>query len=241
MNRTRVIAIGFATIASCALGSPARADEAAIPAYIALKAGASFDSVDGITNTSANPTGAVLATVNQTSHSDTTGVFGAAAGLNFKKWGAPVRAEVEYAYRTDYNYNPNPNFTNAGTPSKSTNTLTTQTVLFNAFYDIDTGTKFTPFFGGGIGAAMHNTSTRGTIISTGVTGNSSNSRANFAWSLGAGVNYEITSHWSADLAYRYLDTGKVDFGNTTSSSTSGAMLTGDATAHELLAGVRYQF
>ena len=239
MNRTRVIAIGFATIAASVLGSPARAEEAPIPAYIALKAGVSFDSVDGIKNTSANPTGAVLATVNQTSHSDTTGVFGVAAGLNFKKWGAPVRAEVEYAYRTDYNYNPNPNFTNAATPTKSTNTLTTQTVLVNAYYDIETGTKFTPFVGGGLGFAINDTKATGTLLSGASPTNYTNSRTNFAWSLGAGVNYAIDTHWSADVAYRYIDLGKVDFGS--NFSASPAQMTGDATAHELLAGLRYQF
>ncbi len=238
MQKSTIAAL-FATTAIIAAATTARADEMAnIPVYGELKMGASIDTADGIKNTS-NVSGA-LANVNQTSGTDTTGVFGAAVGLNLKKWGAPVRAEVEYAYRTDFNYNPNPNFVNAALPSKSTNSVTTQTLLVNGFYDFDTGTKFTPFVGAGIGAAFLNTSTKGTVISTGATENVSNSRTNFAWSVGAGVNYAIDTHWSADLAYRYLDLGSVDFGNTVTSASKGQM-TGDFTAHEVLAGLRYQF
>jgi outer membrane immunogenic protein len=226
----------IAAAALVAVSSTGHAQEAAIPAYVALKAGVSFQSVDSIKNTSniANP-----ATVATPNHSDTVGVFGGAVGLDFKKWGAPVRAEVEYAYRTDYSYSPNPNFTNAGIPTKSTSTLNTHTVLVNAFYDIQTGTKFTPFVGGGVGVAINDTKTTASLLSGASATNYTNSRTEFAWTVGAGVNYAIDTHWSADLAYRYIDLGKVDFGNNTSAAP--AQMTGDATSQEVLAGIRYHF
>lgn len=212
----------------------ASAHAADVPAYISLKAGASFESLDNMKNTTPNITNP--AAVSTTSQSDTTALVGVAAGLNFKQWGAPVRGEVEYDYRSDLGYNPNPNYVNAATPTKSTNNINSQTLFFNAYYDIDTGTKFTPFLGGGVGIAFNNTSTNGTVIATGQSASSNGSKTEFAWNIGAGVNYAFTDHWSVDAAYRYVDLGSA-FGATGTS----AQITGDLTTHELSAALRYQF
>ena len=123
---------------------------------------------------------------------------------------------------------------NAANPTKSSNTLNSQTVLVNGFYDIDTGTKFTPFVGGGLGVAINNTSGTATLLSNSATASYSTSKTSFAWALGGGVNYAIDSNWSVDASYRYIDLGKANFGSST------AIMGGDASAHELIAGLRYQ-
>ncbi|MGB9153657.1 MAG: outer membrane beta-barrel protein [Alphaproteobacteria bacterium] len=223
-------AISLAALAVAMFGASA-AQAADLPIYGELKSGISFQSLDNVTNTTdvANP-----APVATTSQGNTVGAFGAAAGLNFAKWGAPVRAEVEYDYRTDFGYNPNPNFTNAGIPTKSTNTLNTQTVLFNGYYDIDTGTKFTPFVGGGLGFAINDVSGTGSLPNGALSSNYSSSNTSFAWALGGGVNYAIDTHWSIDASYRYVGLGKADFGN------SSASMSGNVSSNEILAGLRYQ-
>lgn len=208
---------------------PVAAKAASLPIYGELKTGVSFQNVDSIANVDGT------ATVATPSQSGTAGAFGAAVGMNFAKWGAPVRGEVEYDYRTDFGYNPNPNFTNAGIPTKSTNTLNTQTVLVNAFYDIDTGTKFTPFVGGGLGVAINSVNGTASLLSGANAINYSASNTSFAWALGGGVNYAIDNHWSVDASYRYIDLGKADFG------PSGAVLSGNVSSNEILAGLRYQF
>ena len=216
-------------LAGC-VGASAHAEN--LPVYLELKSGVSFQSVNNLTNMTnvANP-----APVAEQDHSDTLGAFGGAVGMNFKKWGAPIRAEVEYTYRTDYSYAPNPNFINAAIPTKSTNRLNTQTVMVNAFYDINTSTKWTPFVGGGLGIAINSANGTGSLLNGSFATDYTASRNELAWALGSGVNYAITDNWSADLSYRYVDLGKVDFG------TERLGASGDASSHELLVGARYQF
>ncbi len=171
-----------------------------------------------------------------TSKRNTVGIVGAAAGLNFKKRGLPVRGELEYSYRTNFNYNPDLNFTEVEEPSRSTNAITSQTIMINVYYDIDTGTKFTPFVGAGIGIATNKSKTHATLISTEESADWSSSRREFAWALGGGVSYALDSHWSAEGSYRYIDLGRVSMGN-----KSVGQVTGDLSSHELLAALRYQF
>ena len=223
------------SVSALALSGVAHAAD--IPAYVALKAGASFESLDNMTNTSPNVSNP--APVATTSQSGTSALVGAAVGLNFKQWGAPVRGEVEYDYRSDLGYNPNPNFNGVAVPTKSSNSIESQTIFFNGYYDISTGTKFTPFVGGGVGVAFNNTNTTGTVISTGQSGSPNNgSRTEFAWNVGAGVNYAIANQWSMDAAYRY-----VDLGSAYGAISAGGLvqIKGDLTSNELFAGVRYQF
>lgn len=214
---------------SVCLTTQAKADN--LPIYGELKSGISFQNMGNISNDSgvSNP-----ATVATTSQSNTVGVFGAAVGVNFVKFGAPVRAEVEYDYRTGFGYSPNPNFTNAGIATKSTNTLNTQTVLVNAFYDINTGTKFTPFVGGGLGAAINDINGTASLLNGSNAVSYSSSSTSFAWDLSAGVNYAVTEHWSIDASYRYLGLGKTDFG------PGSSVLGGDISSNEVLLGLRYQ-
>ena len=230
--KKHAISLAALAIAMLGVGAAQAADQTSpIPVYGELKSGISFQSIDNISNDSnvANP-----ATVATSSQSNTVGSFGAAIGMNFAKWGAPIRGEIEYDYRTDFGYNPNPNFTNAGIPTKSTNALNTQTVLVNAFYDIDTGTKFTPFVGGGLGVAINDTSGTASLLNGSNAVNYSSSNTSFAWALSGGVNYAIDAHWSVDASYRYIDLGKADFG------TNTAILSGNVSSNEILAGLRYQ-
>ena len=71
-------------------------------------------------------------------------------------------------------------------------------VMLNAYYDIDTGTKLTPYVGAGIGMARLKGSIKGDDA------NASKSKTTFAWQVGAGVSYAMTDNLALDAGYRYL-------------------------------------
>lgn len=117
---------------------------------------------------------------------------------------APFRTEVAYDIRTTTFFTHDHHDTRAIAP---------QTVFANGYFDIDTGTDFVPYIGGGVGAAFINTNT------------------NFAWNVGAGTAYKLTDNSALTLGYRF-----VDFGNFEDRHVKGHLY-----GHEIMAGFRYTF
>ena len=102
-------------------------------------------------------------------------------------------------------------------------------VMLNAYYDINTGTKFTPYVGAGIGyshlkAKIHD-----------VDYSESKSANNFTWQIGAGVSYALTDNLALDAGYRYTDAGDVKL------HTEDSVNKFEAQSHEFLLGARYTF
>ncbi len=127
-------------------------------------------------------------------------------------------------------------------PDRDKIKLKNNSLMFNAYYDIDTGTKFTPYVGAGIGAVRLKTVSKvmyhhtNTVISYG------KSKTNFAWQIGAGVSYAATNNIAVDLGYRYIDNGGYTFSNRydpREGDTSKEKL--ETTSHEFYLGVRYAF
>jgi opacity protein-like surface antigen len=168
-------------------------------------------------------------------------VFGGSIALGLRtpvSLGA-VRMEIEYARNGDAKKS----HTNKD-DEKFDITLKNQTLLFNAYYDFNTNTAFTPYIGAGLGVAR----LKGTMnwvedIDDGSSISSGKSRTNFAWQIGAGVAYNINENVAVDLGYRYIDYGKL------SKSSSEEYDWGDITisnkveskAHEIMLGLRYTF
>ncbi len=93
------------------------------------------------------------------------------------------------------------------------------TAMANAYYDFDTGSKVKPYIMAGAGIADVSTEddyTNGT---------------GFAWQLGAGIGFEVAKNVTFDLGYRYITAEDID------------NLEGEMTwhAHNILAGIRYEF
>jgi opacity protein-like surface antigen len=84
--------------------------------------------------------------------------------------------------------------------------------MANIFYDLPTGSAWSPYIGGGVGVATLHLSSNSSI------GNSSSSDNEFAYQGMAGIGYSPTSipntQWS--LGYRYLGTSDAELGNGTS-------------------------
>ncbi len=119
--------------------------------------------------------------------------------------------------------------------------------MLNLYYDIDTGTKFTPYIGGGIGYARVKSKA---VVTGDIPGghldiSSSTHENNFAWQLGFGVSYQVTNNIDLDFGYRYSDYGNAKDSVTTPIPNLGAPLYADAkysiTSQEVLLGFRYSF
>ena len=137
-------------------------------------------------------------------------VFGGAlaAGFNFApKFNVPIRTEVEFALRSNSSNKRSGSF---GGPSwwESKQTTNLSTLFFNGYFDINTGTPFTPYLGGGLGMAFNYTELKGEWNDGGFESVSkSRHDTTFAWNAGAGVSYAFTENVAADLGYRFIGTG----------------------------------
>lgn len=152
-------------------------------------------------------------------------VLGAAVGGDLGHWMKGLRGEVELAFRnskfgrgsaaaaiTDtvdtaiasvsgYSATLTSTLTGTNTFASPSGELRTFTLMANAWYDFDMGNDFTPYIGGGVGYADNE-------LKHGLLANGSS--GDFAWQLGAGVNYKISDGMSVGVGYRYLDAGEIE-------------------------------
>lgn len=152
-----------------------------------------------------------------------------AAGVSTKVNGGSVRAELEYNKNADAEKTHGVVYLNENDDLVEGNgkfKVKSQSVMLNAYYDIDTGSKLTPYVGAGIGYAK----LKGTLTIDGKSMGSMDDN-NFAWQVGAGVGYALNDNVSLDAGYRYVDYG--DF------TEDGTKL--ETSAHELYVGARYAF
>ncbi len=140
----------------------------------------------------------------------------------------PLRVELEYAARSNVNASWDRSF-NTGT-DKFKALFNVQTLQANLYWDIDTGTAFTPFIGAGAGLSFiyadYQVENRNSI---------SEYTTGFAWNAGAGVSYAITEMFNVDLAYRFAGFGYAE-AHSDHSNPKNYM-----TANEFLLGMRVNF
>ena len=113
-----------------------------------------------------------------------------------------------------------------------------QYVFVSSYWDITNYAGFTPYVGGGIGASKNEIS--GLAAPAGAAGGS---EYDFAYHVGVGVSYDITSSLKFDLAYRYIDLGEVISGIDTTAlpADQGAISVDNIQGHEVKVGLRYHF
>ncbi|HDY2938059.1 TPA: porin family protein, partial [Escherichia coli] len=126
----------------------------------------------------------------------------------------PVRTELEFYARgkADTTYNL---YKDHAGHSDLKNEVSVNSLMLNAYYDFRNDSAFTPWVSAGIGyARIHQESTGSGSWDYGYgervrySISRSGSADNFAWSIGAGVRYDVTPDIALDLSYRYLDAGK---------------------------------
>ena len=119
--------------------------------------------------------------------------------------------------------------------------LTSYTLMLNLYRDLGNYGGFTPYVGAGIGAAYNK------LDQVYFTGNpnllnriSGNSDLSFAWSLMAGVGYQLSERTILDFGYRFIDLGKIKSDRIdTAGYYNPAVKINDIYAHEFKIGLRY--
>lgn len=154
---------------------------------------------------------------------DTGPAFNAAVGYGMQN----LRVEGEFGYqKNDFNKQ------NAlGFSSALDGDVTALSFLVNGYYDIPTGSNFTPFITAGIGLArvdVNDLTVPGLRMAP-----FNGDDTVLAGQVGAGVSYALNEKLNVDLKYRYFMTDNLEFsrGNTLDGLTS----------HNVYLGVRYSF
>ena len=200
----------------------------------------------------------------------TDSAFGGAlaVGYNFhQRFLTPVRAELEYAVFSEARGKRNALMRDFEDVNKlfgnAEQRIQAQTLFVNAYYDFHNNTAFTPYLGGGLGLAFLKSKgsfacdqynvTDGTVepeqhasFSLGA-----KTRTNFAWNIGVGFAYDISSNATLDFGYRFTGLGKAEIGpgagrGTAIEFTDQAFVTAKAKPrnvymHQVALSLRYRF
>ncbi len=161
------------------------------------------------------------------------------AGLGFSPLPF-LRTDVTLSYRTGYSGSATDTTLVPGTTISEKSKIRSLVGMVNAYFDLPTIAGFTPYVGGGAGAARSELGS--TTFSGGGTQVTLNgvTQTNFAWQVGAGVAIRILPTIALDIGYHYLDAGSlkgstgVVFGNTLQPSAR-------LRANEVQAGIRIGF
>jgi opacity protein-like surface antigen len=133
-----------------------------------------------------------------------------------------------------------------GFPSTFNADITSWALMANAYYDFNLAWG-RPYLGAGLGVAVNKIDPISNTVS--IPGASTftlpgGTTTGVAWSIMAGVTFQLSPTMSLDVGYRYIDLGKIesDAGNATTTGpfvipVSG--LTGNLRAHELMVGLRF--
>ncbi len=239
MNRTLLLA----GIATTLLAANANATEfnpyvSAKAAFVKMENKAAVNS----DYTSSGVTHHLNTFANEKHKDDVWGLRFAAGAATPVKYGQ-VRGELELGWNDDAKDSNDFVFNvKKDNGNKFSTELSVYSTMLNVYYDIDTGTKFTPYVGGGIGYAHLKNKSKVTGVDN---QSSSESENNFAWNLGAGVSYAVNDKVSIDAGYRYTDYGNIK--ESLSRNVKGLQepvnVNGkyDVTSHEFLLGARYSF
>ena len=206
--------------------------------YVGLKF---IDSIQSTGQISKNSTVSRIFDVSDYSQNTTGG--GVFVGFDFyPHYQVPVRAEIEYAIRTNTSTSWDvKNVLPEGASADLKGQWNLQTLFLNAYWDLHNDSAFTPYIGAGIGMGFIDSKYEPSIGFNGESASESYSdmQTVFAWNVGAGVSYAITDALSADLAYRFVGLG---YHETEKTVLGEKCKIGMAPyANEFSLGIRYTF
>lgn len=219
------------------MSAQANAADLAVPAednslglYVSLFGGASFpESIDTFADRVS-----VLQTYDSTLDLKTGYLFGGAIGMHVTD---VIRGEVELSHSSwkgnDASWIDGAAVTGSdGVSGKISATY----LLANLWLDWKNNSAFTPYVGGGAGAAWVN----GSIdYDSSAWGHGDGRGTNFAFQLGGGLKFDLTENASVDLGYRYKSILNVDFKNRGAGEPN--LENGDVNSHNVQLGLTYSF
>jgi opacity protein-like surface antigen len=165
---------------------------------------------------------------------DMGGAFAASVGKSFADG---LRGEVEISYReadidTFDAVSAGGTTINLGTGLNGDGSVSALAVLANVAYDFDTGTEFAPYLLGGIGLAqvtIDDARVAGVLLAD-------DDDTVFAYQLGGGVAFDVSSELVLDAGYRFFSTADPSFTDSAGSSFDSELMT-----HNVMIGLRYSF
>lgn len=158
-------------------------------------------------------------------------IVGGAVGY---KWG-PWRAEFNLDY-AQQDLHSGTNVFAAGTGSASlTGSSSDLSFMVNGYYDINTGTRFTPYVGFGVGGSYF----RLNKVATPTAAVANSGDYVLAYQPIIGVSYALTNQWLVGLEYRYFSTTDATLKYTAGGATSRFKV--DPTSHNILLSLTYHF
>jgi opacity protein-like surface antigen len=176
--------------------------------------------------------------------------IGIGAGYAYNSW-LRTDATLEYRKATKFKIT---ELDNRGTPAGADDGINVTkgkvsalVGLANAYVDLGTWSRITPFFGAGIGFASITTSNvtdTGFAAFAGGSGSASNKTSTrLAWALHAGLGYDLAANLKAEVAYRYLNMGTVNTGtiNCVGGCTGYNSRIKNLESHDIKVGLRYVF
>lgn len=116
------------------------------------------------------------------------------------------------------------------------------TAMVNGYYDFGNFGGFVPYVGAGVGIALHDMD----YVTINHPGSPNpqhgDTKVDVAWSLMAGVGYQISSNAVLDIGYRYIDMGSAQSNQGDIAQVlNPKLIVDDMTAHEIKIGLRYHF
>ena len=160
-------------------------------------------------------------------------VFGGAVGVGITD---AMRAEIELSHAQWKSADSFYSSGEGGHHLPADGSVNATYVMANGWFDLKNDSAFTPYIGGGVGAAWLN----GDVGFFGQdNGFGPSNRAALAYQLGAGVKFDVNEKVALDVAYRYKSIvgGKNDNLNATYSGFENA----DLNTHNIQVGLTYKF
>lgn len=181
----------------------------------------------------------------------------AEGGLGCGSGSRGFRSEIMLGYRGDRKLDGEPGIYDPGPPVNGPEpvgpgvplddplhtSIQSYTLMLNVYHDFGNFNRFVPYVGAGIGMAVHDVDevyfTGNPALTNRIEGNRD---VSFAWSVMAGVGYQISDRAVLDVGYRYIDMGSVKSGRVDSAGfVNPAVDIDDIAAHEIKVGLRYHF
>lgn len=152
-----------------------------------------------------------------------------------------IRGEFVFGYRGDRKFDGEPPAAPPADPMHFN--IKSYTAMFNVYKDIGNFRGMVPYVGAGIGVAYNQLDevyfTQNPLLVNRIEGDD---ELSFAWSLMAGVGYQIRDNLILDVGYRYIDLGKAESGRVDSAGfVNPRVYVDDLDAHEFKVGLRYHF
>lgn len=157
-----------------------------------------------------------------------------------------LRGELMFGFRGDRKIDGEPGIWDPDIPIKDDplhTSVQSYTLMFNAYYDLGQYRGFVPYVGAGIGAAYNIVDSvyfteNPNLVNT-IEGDR---KLSLAWSVMAGVGYQISDRAILDIGYRFIDLGSAKSGNVDNiAKYNPSVYVDDLYAHEIKVGLRYHF